>query len=693
MNKENTARNYQDQAGRNSQSPRRTVWHGSVWECLHVLLMVAAAAYLRFPGLGELSLYGDEDYSVLAVQAILSDGFPHMPSGMAYWRGTPYSYLAAGAALLFGVNEFSIRLPSALFGVVTVPIFFSLAKRFIGLLPATLASWLLVFSAWHVDMSREGRMYSMFLALVLLGLLFFYQGFIKRQRGFKIPAVLTAALTLSLHELSILVLVVWAIALVFHTSTHSRRDRFQLVLVISGLSILWLGFTRFQALVRPGALPVDSLTTLGNVARLGFTPKFWMLSHILSHNVALFVVLLLASSSLLYWIWSAHREQADFPRYFAAGSLTLVALATVNLFGVVSLALLLLLFWNAQNLRDLLRTRYCRRVLLSLAAIFAFWLFYGALLWRGEALPIASNADLLRKIVKDSLYYPALHVIAYLEAFPVMTAIVVAGTLAHGYFCRKAVAEHQSAAVLFPWFWLPLLVLGFKREWISLRYTVMLYPFFLMIFAWTVYHAFQAIWRAIRRPLLVASPSSPQQWQPKVIALYLLMLLAPILNEQHGLHDAWKTSRLSYGQYISPLFHGFPIHPDHKTPAEYVRSRLRPNDVVIAMDLFPQYYYLRKVNYWLRPINEMERYSFTDGIAWYDIYTKTPVITRTHEVEEIIAHSNGSRVWLITSGELEQHFASLFPADLIEFLSASGPNVVSVGQDKLTKVYFFETPA
>ena len=94
------------------------------WEWVHLFLMLAVAAYLRFQGLGSLSLYGDEELSALAVQGILSDGYPHMPSGMAYWRAVPYSYLAAGCALLGGMTEFSFRLPSAIFGVLTIPIFY-----------------------------------------------------------------------------------------------------------------------------------------------------------------------------------------------------------------------------------------------------------------------------------------------------------------------------------------------------------------------------------------------------------------------------------------------------------------------------------------------------------------------------------------------------------------------------------------
>jgi hypothetical protein len=76
---------------------------------------------------------------------------------------------------------------------------------------------------------------------------------------------------------------------------------------------------------------------------------------------------------------------------------------------------------------------------------------------------------------------------------------------------------------------------------------------------------------------------------------------------------------------------------------------------------------------------------------WYDIYTATPIITRRDELEEVIARSAGSRVWLITSGELDQQLSRLFPPDLLDFLSAASAKLVLVGRDHATRVYRFET--
>ncbi len=43
-----------------------------------------------------------------------------------------------------------------------------------------------------------------------------------------------------------------------------------------------------------------------------------------------------------------------------------------------------------------------------------------------------------------------------------------------------------------------------------------------------------------------------ERWAPMIVASGL-MLLIPVINEQHSIRDAVTTSRLSYNQSISPL--------------------------------------------------------------------------------------------------------------------------------------------
>ena len=79
--------------------------------------IISVGAWLRFWGLANVGLHGDEETMALAVMSIVRDGAPILPSGMFYPRGMTQLYLMAGSVQLFGESEWAFRLPSVLCGV------------------------------------------------------------------------------------------------------------------------------------------------------------------------------------------------------------------------------------------------------------------------------------------------------------------------------------------------------------------------------------------------------------------------------------------------------------------------------------------------------------------------------------------------------------------------------------------------
>lgn len=645
-----------------------------------VLLMTVVGAYFRLPDLGALSLYGDEDYTALAVTGILSVGQPYLPSGMLYWRAGPFSYLAGISGYLFGLNEFSLRLPSAVVGTLTIPIFYALARRLIGVFPAILASWLLVFSAWHIDMSREARMYAMFLAFFLMSLYFFYRAFVEGQKSLRPVAALIGMFTLTLHGLAGLVVAFFGLVFVVNYSRFDLKDKIYFIVLEATLAIFWFIYAKFEAFKIPGEMVGD--VSISVIA--GVRPKFLLIRDILRDQPALFVGLVIIAAVTLYALWLGHRHKTNVSGFMIVGSVAIVLLAILNLFALMILSLFVLVFVKPGVTKKLLGNRYCQMVALEAGSIFVFWLLYGLMIWRAEDLAFSSSTGLVRKLIKDGLSYPALHIILYFEAFPVMTAVVTAGTIAWAAFHHRSTAAETR--VVFLGFWLPLLVFGFLDEWLELRYTVMLYPFYLMIFAWTTSEGIRIVGKKLSVSFAGVFQDRFRLSFATVIALLLVML--PKLNEDHGVSSAIRTGRLSYHEPINRLWHGFPYHPDHKSPGEYVKANLRPYDSVIAMDVVQQYYYSGRVNYWLSSKSDKSSFSYPQGTDWYDIYTKTPVITQRAELEQIVDKSRGSvrTVWLITSGESSHRLS----ADVVEFIRAHDSNVVYVGRDNKTSVYRFD---
>ncbi len=112
---------------------------------LLLIALVAAGAFLRLRNLDAQSLYHDEIHMVTYVQGLLAKGYPHKMIGpierpLATYELAPYPI--ALSVLLFGMSDFALRLPAALFGILTIPLLYVVGQqifdRRVGLLAAAI---------------------------------------------------------------------------------------------------------------------------------------------------------------------------------------------------------------------------------------------------------------------------------------------------------------------------------------------------------------------------------------------------------------------------------------------------------------------------------------------------------------------------------------------------------------------------
>ncbi len=656
------------------------------WELIHILVMTAVAGWLRLPDLGTLSLYGDEDYTILAVQAILTDGFPHMPSGMGYWRAIPYSYIAAASSWWFGLSAFSIRLPSAIFGALTVPVFYAIARRLTGAHPAALASWLLVFSAWHVDVSREGRMYAMFLAFFLLSIFYLLKGLTEDRTMYKVLAFFVSSVTVTLHHLGSLVCGIWLIAFLIHIPTRPRFTRFTGAAAATGLLGLSSIHNRLITFDVPGKDRGGMTSGLLSLLHLDYAPKTEMLLHFLDHHAVGYACLVILVVAFAIYVLKIHRPTNGIPPELTIGLLGVLTLALLNLFGLILLISLIAVFWYGRQVWDLVRSAYVSRMAAITVAMAIFWIGYGLFFWQGGGNELLSWVDITKKALKQSVYYPSLHVAAYASAFPVMTMIVLAGTLFWGLAFHEGRSSSRPEPIMFGLFWFPLMALGFKKEWIYLRYTIMVYPFYVLIFSWTIIRVVERL-----RDLWTSSHGTIGQWLAAdrgvlPVSLIVLLLVVPVINEEHGLADAYDTSHLGYTQEIDASWHGFPFHPDHESAGIFVKSQLGVADIVIAMDVCQQHYYIGRVDYWLTSLENRNAFGYLKEGRWYDIYTASPVLTTEEELEGLLNRYAGRRVWLITSAESSPPFSMPITTTRLS-------EERFIGRDGQTRVFVFDARA
>ncbi len=131
-----------------------------------LLLILILAGLLRFIGLDKMppSVTGDEIQQGYTAYSLLKTGkdewgdiLPINPRSFGDYKPALYSYTLIPFEALFGLNIQAVRMPSALFGTLTVLVIYFLAKELfassaIGLMTA----FLLSIAPWHVQFSRIG---------------------------------------------------------------------------------------------------------------------------------------------------------------------------------------------------------------------------------------------------------------------------------------------------------------------------------------------------------------------------------------------------------------------------------------------------------------------------------------------------------------------------------------------------------
>ena len=126
-------------------------------------LLLALGFALRLAALGALpfGLNQDEASAGYEAYALLTSGIDRCgkswPVLFISWgsgQNVLMSYLAMPFIALFGLSEWSLRLPNAISGCLTLFVFWRLARRADGPGFGLLALFLLVINPWHIMMSR-----------------------------------------------------------------------------------------------------------------------------------------------------------------------------------------------------------------------------------------------------------------------------------------------------------------------------------------------------------------------------------------------------------------------------------------------------------------------------------------------------------------------------------------------------------
>lgn len=136
-------------------------------ELVFLIFLFLLSAFLRFQGLGYSNFYGDETKTLYLDKTVPAKEF------FLNQRKGPLQFLAVWfmEKITFGLEEFFVRFPFALAGLISVFVFYLLVRKLFGWKVSAISTLLFSVSGFNMAFSRTAQYQSL---LVLFGLLSIY---------------------------------------------------------------------------------------------------------------------------------------------------------------------------------------------------------------------------------------------------------------------------------------------------------------------------------------------------------------------------------------------------------------------------------------------------------------------------------------------------------------------------------------
>lgn len=605
-------------------------------------LILGIGAVLRFWGLGNVGLHGDEETMAMPAMAILETGQPILPSGMYYARALINVYLMSGSVWIFGESEWAFRLPSAIVGSLTGLAAFFMGRRFLS--PQVNLAFVATIALLPgmIEISQTARMYVFFVTCVIwfAACLFRWE---RDQRIFSlILALLVWVLCLHFHTLAIFA------APLFLFPGLSRQSWAQLIqggiaFAVGGLFFNfydnWISTKYPQGSERPPSLKADVPQTAFDTLTSG---NEWLLAASIVAIAALSLLLLFRFVYRADW-------SKTVPVILLGFGLLAMAVLHYHVGGI--LLMLGVVFWL--RVADLPRSWLL--VPLLLAAIMTaahLTIFYESGLYPGRKL--------IGPLIGTPSIWPVLRFLEYSPVAGVMYGVAV-------LFMLTLFAKGRRLPVHFLFFlmavWAPLLILGFFAWDTPPRYAQGQLGFFLLCtFAGVAYIARE----------LAGAPDTSRMSRSTIAGL--LLISAAIINP------------IALTRTVNA---GYEVHPDHKGAAEFIQSlNLGADAILIAEDVLQQTYYLGSVDYWLREIDNSHKYSIMRHGQLVDQYTGAVTIGTGAELEAVLDQGTEVDVFVIGSGANILAQATLFRGQgIAQVLESDRLQEVYIGRDGKTKIW------
>jgi 4-amino-4-deoxy-L-arabinose transferase-like glycosyltransferase len=641
-----------------------------------LVLIIAVGALVRFWGLGNVGLHGDEKTMALPAMHLLEYGTPEMPSGFIYPRAVAQLYLMAGSMRAFGQSEWALRLPSAICGVLLILLTWIAGRRFLE------PRWNLALTAAvallpaFIEDAQTARMYVFLVTGVtgFMALLFAWER--SGRSGYLIAAVIEMAVTLEFHTLAIFAS--WLCFLPGLVSGEGRTPQVQRRLLIQGaiafvaIAAGFLALNHWISTEYPHALgAVDGTPINGPHAVAPPLHALWPLAMVLP---------------ALALSWYVIGARGRLPALLLAASLV----AQVSRLDYVACLLTIAALVLARRDGKLSAAR--------LAVYFAVC----ALLAAGQiGYLLVHHAGRPNQVFGLLLGWPSVRPIMAIAWYSRVAAVVAAAGLAAGLWRlahRQRVPDHVLLLAL--GVWIPLLQIGGFFWDVPPRYDeAQIMPLLVAAFASAQWASAVLLSRTLNvssiraraRPRM-AGPEAPPPRTASGTAFNTAFSPAFALRSlPAAIFCVLVFNPLRLHAAVDPTYAHY---PDHKGAAAFVASlHPAPDDIIVAEDPLMQTYYLGHIDYWLEDRAVAAPFLRKLDGRWVDEYTDTPLIGSGAQLERLVQRRNRGAIYVIGSGEDASDRETLMRGlGIAQVLDSPTFHLIYVGRDHLTDVWKVDAP-
>jgi uncharacterized membrane protein len=185
--------------------------------------VVLVGAWLRLTALKRQSLWFDEIDVVVRAQRPF--GVVLRTFVTAGENGPLYNLFLALWIRVAGISEIAVRFPSAVAGVLAIPVLYVLVRRVSDATTALFAAGLLAISPYHVWYSQEAKMYAILVLEALLSTLLLVEALDRNRPRWWVGYALVTTLMFYTHVASVLVFVGQSLYVVATRRAWRGRER------------------------------------------------------------------------------------------------------------------------------------------------------------------------------------------------------------------------------------------------------------------------------------------------------------------------------------------------------------------------------------------------------------------------------------------------------------------------------------